>query len=223
MFLAVAAAQPPAVTFHSDANVSGAHITLSDVADLSRLPESVRARAAGLPLAAFGAGQSHLVVDARDLAVRAAMLMPDLGPIVAGTPEAPVTVRRTDSLATAGSAPCVRLTRQVQAGDFFTSSDFEPAACLSSGPVWRAARYDPHSRTVRTARALNAGDRIAAVPRSLVAEVTAGQKLYIKTRVGPVTVQRLVEAAQSSRPGQPLFVKADDGQVFSVPGPEATP
>ncbi|WP_443751365.1 hypothetical protein [Asticcacaulis solisilvae] len=110
---------------------------------------------------------------------------------------------------------CLRATRALAVGAVPGVSDFTAVACdgTKSAP---AVRYDAAMRAARMTRALQPGDVIAAIPASMMAGISPGQKLFVQVHVGPVVVQREVEALQPASPGQKLFVRAADGTVMSV-------
>jgi hypothetical protein len=223
ILLAAAGAQPE-ISFAPQAMAKGSHVVLADVADLSAIPAALRPAAAALPIAAFAQGQERLVVTRSQLAARVRALMPALAPWLSEPGDGTVVVSRiADAAVPAGAqARCVRLARRVEAGEYFGPSAYSAEPC---GPARRATsyRYDARTGAVRAARVLEPGELISAPPRSLSADVEPGQTLYLETRVGPVTLQRKVVALQPSRSGQALFVKAEDGSVFSAPAPGAAP
>ena len=60
---------------------------------------------------------------------------------------------------------------------------------------------------------------LAAVARAAEpgqADVVAGQPLTVRVEVGPVSVSREVQALQSGRIHQPLFVRTNDGDVLRI-------
>lgn len=77
----------------------------------------------------------------------------------------------------------------------------------------------PTLHQVAAARAIRDASKTGAA-RPLD-NVATGQRLYVTARSGPVAVERQVRALQSARPGQSVFVQAEDGTVFAVPAPEA--
>lgn len=117
------------------------------------------------------------------------------------------------------SQTCMRATRALAAGAVPTTRDFVPISCGDAKPI-AAVRYDPGLRAVRLFHALQPGDVVAAIPASLMAGVAPGETLYVQVHVGPVVVQRKVEALQPAHPGQKIFVRAADGTVMSVRYPE---
>jgi len=218
----VAAAAP--VAFQRDVAVRSPAVALGDLADLSRLPAALRGRAAALPIARVPA-QGRLVLTSQRLAERARALMPALGPWLApGTDDAVVVRLAAEAPAPAAkSAPpagCQRVAHPVAAGAIPTVDDLAPATC-EAGPAGEAFRYDPAAKAVRATRDLAPGETVAAVPRFAIAGVRPGQRLFLKTRVGPVVVEREVEALQPARPGGQLFVRSLDGAIFPARFAEA--
>ncbi len=110
---------------------------------------------------------------------------------------------------------CLRATRALAAGTVPAASDFAAAACGDTKPL-PAVRYDKGLRAARLMRALQPDEMIADLPAAMMAGVVPGQKLFVQVHVGPVVVQREVEALQPANPGQKLFVRAADGTVMSV-------
>jgi len=117
------------------------------------------------------------------------------------------------------SQTCMRATQARAAGAVPTTRDFVPVPCGDAKPA-AAVRYDPTLRAVRLVHALQPGDVVAAIPASMMAGVGPGETLYVQVHVGPVVVQRQVEALQPAHPGQKLFVRSADGTVMSVRYPE---
>jgi flagella basal body P-ring formation protein FlgA len=110
---------------------------------------------------------------------------------------------------------CMRPVRDIAAGTPLAARDFEHADCPAKAP--RAAfSYDARRGAARASRDIAAGEAVAALPAFALADVSPGQKLYVSVRVGPVVVEREVEALQSGRAGGRIFVKGSDGRVFSA-------
>jgi hypothetical protein len=95
------------------------------------------------------------------------------------------------------------------------SDEFSPAPC-GNNRVQGAFRYDRSSGASRLARDLAAGDVVERFPEYGADMVLPGQHLNLVVEIGNVRVERQVEALQSARPGERLFVKGDDGQILSV-------
>ncbi|MEO8113195.1 MAG: hypothetical protein ABI655_02360 [Phenylobacterium sp.] len=219
-----AAAAP--IAFEREVEITGRSVQLGDVADVSRLPAGLRGRAAALPVTEFRPGQERLVLGSRRLAERARALMPALSPWLPAAIDSPIVVRlaadRRAQAAPARSGACVRVTHAVAAGATPTKADFVPSSCEASLPPG-VFRYDPRARTLRATRDLEAGETLTAVPEFALAAVHPGQRLYVQAQVGPVFVEREVQAVQSARPGQHLFVRAEDGGLFTAAFSETVP
>lgn len=130
-------------------------------------------------------------------------------------------VRLGKPLASATYA-CIRALKPIEAGSFPRANDFVSASCEGSGGG-KAFRYDSRARAVRSIRDVRAGETVAALPETLFATVMPGQPLLTVVHVGPVRVERQVEALQPARPGQRLFVRTQDGEVFPIAYPSAQP
>lgn len=122
----------------------------------------------------------------------------------------------------APGAPCLRALRPLPAGEAPTAADFAPAAC-GPRPPRPAFVLDTRSRTARSARDLAEGEIVPALPSFAFAAVRPGQAVWIETRVGPVVVQRQVQAVQAARAGQRVFVKDAAGAVFAAELPGLSP
>jgi len=109
----------------------------------------------------------------------------------------------------------MRATHSLAAGQVPAAGDLVVAECGDSKPN-SVVRYDADLRAVRFTRPVQADEIIAAIPRDLMTVIIPGQKIYVSVRVGPVVVQREVEALQPANPGQSLFVRTVDGQVMSA-------
>jgi hypothetical protein len=106
-------------------------------------------------------------------------------------------------------------THALAAGAVPTAQDFVAVACGAVKPT-AALRYDAGLHAARLSRALQPGDLVAGIPSSMMDSIRPGETLYVQAHVGPVVVQRPVEALQPANPGQKLFVRAPDGTVMSV-------
>jgi hypothetical protein len=200
-----------------DIPVSQANVELGDVADLSRVPQALRKRARRLVIAVFPRGRRRMALSERRIAERASAEVPALAPWLADGGDRLISVTLADDAPTAApqAASCLELLHPLAFGAVAAQSDFQPAPCvqLSDGAP---LRYDRATRVMRATRDLGKGERLAA-PRGALAEVRPGQKLIVTARVGPVTVERDVVAVQPARSGDAVFVKANDGEIFSAP------
>jgi hypothetical protein len=122
----------------------------------------------------------------------------------------------------AQDARCLQARGLLAAGAIPLSEQFAPVECPAA-PARDAFHYDRASGITTLARPLGAGDIVPSYPEYGVAMVHPGEMLKLVVAVGPVRIERNVEAMQPARPGQRLFVKSADGQVLSVRYEEVRP
>ena len=115
----------------------------------------------------------------------------------------------------AGDTGCVRTVRAITAGSSPAPGDFAPAlACRRSAhPNFR---YDAVSGAAVATRDLAVGELLPSVAAAVQVVARKGQDLRLRERIGTVTVERGVTAAQAGRAGQRIFVRTADGAVFSA-------
>lgn len=212
------------VAFRPDAQVRSRDVRLGDVADLSNLPPELRARAAELPLLHLAAGAREIRVPQSLLTERARVQMPVLARYLPNSPTGEAAIR----LDTAREEPadrtiapgelCMMVLNPIAAGGAPRAKDLQSAPCGEIRPA-RAFSFDRTARVARAVRALRPGETVAAIPPSSLAAVRPGDAYVVTARSGPVVVQRDVVAVQAARPGQPMFVKGADGEVFAAPAP----
>jgi len=221
VLIAAAAAAAPApatgtsVVFADSALVDGQDVRLGEMADLSALPVELRARAAGVVVLRFAPGQWSVRTPVRRLAERARGQLPILAHWLPRDDARMVTVRRIFSpvAASAQTGPCMRLTAPLAAGASPRAADLEPAPC-GARVTPRAFYFD--RGFARASHNLEAGTTVAALPTSAVAGVRPGDAILLFARVGPVAIERRVTAVQAAGAGQPVFVRGEDGEVFSA-------
>ena len=219
----VAAPTDGSVTFIKRAVANTPAVRLADVADLSRLPAEIRARAEGLVLVRFAPGQTTLRISAARLVEWARAQLPILASYLPTAPVGVVTVN-LDRSAPVGPtlvSACMRVLKPIASGAAPRAGDLEPAPCGENRPR-RAFAYDRTTRVARAARALSPGETIAAIPASSLAGVRAGDAYVVTARVGPVRIERHVVAVRSAQAGGRMFVVGDDGEVFATPQPAGT-
>ncbi|WP_135212647.1 flagella basal body P-ring formation protein FlgA [Vitreimonas flagellata] len=125
-------------------------------------------------------------------------------------------------LADAAPASCLRVLSPLDADTILASHMVAPAACddvMAEAPIVR----DAASGFARTREALQSG---AIIPHTLVAPTARtrkGDRLTLVIGAGPVTITRPVEALQDASPGESLFVRDADGEIFSMPLGESAP
>lgn len=225
--VAACAALPPTpgrMAFATDVHISQRVVRLGDVADLSTVPVALRARAASLAIADLPVGRNRLTLSTRWSMERARVLMPALTPWLGGGDGSTITVRLVSgpSDRLADPTPCLVLKAALPSGAIAAARDFAPASC-ERNQAMTALRHDSATGLVRTGRDLQIGDHVAMVPSSELAAILPGERLYLSTQVGPVRIDRQVEAVQPAAQGQAVFVRGDAGPAFSVPAGGLTP
>jgi hypothetical protein len=124
----------------------------------------------------------------------------------------------------ANAAPpqCLRALAPIAAQSVPQRTDFEAAAC-PGGHAADPFRYEAARGVTLTARPIAIGEIVRPFPEFAAAMVRPGDKLELVSAAGGVRIERDVEAMQTARPGQRLFVKAADGQIISVRFEEVRP
>ena len=208
------------IVFRKAAAVSGPAIRLGDVSELAALPAPLRHRAKALVLARWPQGRAAVTIDQRDLANRARLMMPVLGYWLPSDVRGSIELRSVRPLAPsrlpAEQAGCFQVQAPVEAGAIVDIASFRRVTCGDAHPR-KAFRYDQAQRSVRASRMLGVGETVTALPDQLLANVIPGMPIYLTARVGPVTIERRLEALQSARPGQNLFARTVNGEIVSVP------
>jgi hypothetical protein len=226
-WLAALALGGATIVFEQEVHVTSPVVTLDDVADLSVLPDALRSRAREIEIAAFPRARDRLALSVRRLGERARAQLPALAAWLPQDDRTTVIVERTPTplQARAPQAParsCARLAATVEAGAAPLASDFAAAPC-DEPAVDHGLRYDTTARVLRATERLDAGALVEAPPLNLLAGVGSGEALSLAIRVGPVVIERDATVARPARPGERLFVRTSDSQVFAVPYPERAP
>lgn len=115
----------------------------------------------------------------------------------------------------AASARCLRAHTSIRAGAAAISADFSPSPCPRDAPM-PAFRHDAARGGSVVSRPLAEDEIVRAFPDYGVAMVQPGERLRVVLGIGAVRIGRDVEALQTARPGQRLFVRTSDGQILSV-------
>lgn len=113
----------------------------------------------------------------------------------------------------APDADCLRLVSAIPTGRVIRPEDAAPASCDGvAAPV----SFDRVSGVVRAGADLRPGDNLG---RLFIPDVVGdkGDEVTIYVAVGPVVITRQVEALEPAKSGERLFVRDQEGDVFSVP------
>ena len=114
-----------------------------------------------------------------------------------------------------GAPECYAAAHDIPAGTPLTAGDLVVVSC-KPGTQRAALRYDSAARSPIAVLALPAGTYLGRLMPLPDRQVAAGEPLTLRSTAGPVTIERRVVAMQPGRPGEKLFVRDADGQVFSV-------
>ena len=111
---------------------------------------------------------------------------------------------------------CLRVVQPIAAWSFPTAADLAPADCAGAAPD-AAFRYETRLRRQRAPCATSSpGELVTGISGVAIAAMRPGQAVNVVANIGPVRVERQVEAVQTGKPGGHLFVRAANGDVFSV-------
>jgi hypothetical protein len=219
--LAVGGADRP-IGLRPVVEVSGEAVTLADVVESGDLPPEIRARAPAVVLARLTPGAA-LQVSPRRLMARARAQIPALGRwTVSDGP--PVLLRRRLAAGRpdqGAQANCVRVLRPIAGGSFLEADALEPVAC-GKAPVLSATRFDRPTGLVRASQALREGEVIVAPPKAVLARYAPGQAFTLSAAVGPVRIERPVEAIRPAADGAAVAVRDSDGKIHVLTAKEET-
>jgi hypothetical protein len=119
-------------------------------------------------------------------------------------------------------ARCLTALVAMAEGSVPESSGFTPAPCPAAR-LSATFHRDNSSGVTRLSRAVAPGDIVPAYPEYGVDMIFPGQTLHLIVVSGATRVERQVEALQPARPGQRLFVRGSEGEIFSVRYRESIP
>jgi hypothetical protein len=197
-------------------------VRLADVADLSSLPDALRQRAAPLVLGRFRQGRAAQSISVSALFARARTLMPELSLWLPPEGKGRVSLQRDTSEQGDKMLPCFKAETALAAGVPVSARNFRADRCNAPLPA-SAFRYDRARQAVLTTRALLPGEPVRRFTDAQDASVNPGDQMILTVGIGPVRVQRQVEALQHARAGQKLFVKTQDGEIMAIPLSERLP
>ena len=110
---------------------------------------------------------------------------------------------------------CLRALSALVAGSVPQTANFTPIKCPPLRPA-AAFRYDRMQGSSRLSRSIAQDETVPLFPEFDLNVARPGQKLRMIILMGAVRIERQVEALQTARPGQKLFVQGSDGQVLSA-------
>lgn len=190
------------------------HIRLGDIVAVSRIAAGLSPLAASRVVATIPAGRTQVSLSRAALAGLVRRNVPGLR--AAALPgDGSVTFRSAAAKAEKAKGPCLSLAQPVAEGAALKAEDVTEVAC-GDGAAVAALRYDRRASAVRASAPLSAGTMLGRVALTSGPDVEAGAKLTLVSAIGPVRIERHVEALQAGRSGSRVFVRDADGQVLAV-------
>jgi hypothetical protein len=191
-------------------------VRLRDVVELDCAPADARETIGSLVIGALRAGSSQVALQHADIADLVRRRAPGLALEPAGDPERVVLLRAGEiPIDAARDTACFALSRGVQAGAALSADDLVPVSCANHPS--RALYYEATHGVVRAASDLAEGSYVGRLLVSEHAFPDAGDRLVLSVSVGPVQIDRQVEAVQPGPDGGKIFVRDEAGSVFPVP------
>lgn len=201
----------------SAVNLAGADVRLAEIASLDCIAHEHRKRIGDLSIATM-TGERALTRSALATLVRRrvpALANIDLG----GDADASIQLRPPRQAVAHQS--CYAARRPIELGAAISAEHLEQAACATRARTG-LVRYDRAAGVARATQPIIAGDHLGRMMASPPA-AEAGDELTLTVALGPVTIQRTVQAVQTSRGGA-VFVRDADGRVFPARlSPEPAP
>lgn len=109
---------------------------------------------------------------------------------------------------------CYSARSDLPAGTYIVRADVNQVDCSAARGDARL-RYDAAARAPYARDQVAAGSYLGALRLEADRPVARGTAMLLRTRVGPVTIERKVVAIQAGRGGKRLFVRAGDGAAFA--------
>lgn len=110
--------------------------------------------------------------------------------------------------------PCFAARIELSPGTYITRADAVEAECRA-GAVERRLGYDANAAAPVARATIPAGSYLGRLQIGSETPVAAGRALLLRTRVGPVIVERAVTSLHPGQPGQRVWVRTADGQLAS--------
>lgn len=118
-------------------------------------------------------------------------------------------------LATAmAGLPCMASRTPLAIGEPVQARALQPVDCTAARLP--ALRYDRRSGLVLAAEPIAAGVSLGRLRLDPRAAVARGETLFLRSTIGPATIERRVAVVQGGRSGERLFVRDAGGQVFAA-------
>lgn len=120
--------------------------------------------------------------------------------------------------------PCYTARTDLPAGTYLDRDAVTEAACKAEGGDRRLG-YDAGAGAAMVRGTIPAGTYLGRLRPDDRAPIASGKTMVLRTRIGPVTVERTVTSLQPGRHGKRLFVRTGDGKLLAsrladAPSPE---
>ena len=210
---------PARLVDNTDIRLGARKIVLSDVVDISSVPEKIRTDAADITIMAFSGNRDRVDIAADQLARLVRLRLPAVQP---GFAEGRVYVfhlPRNTLKASTGvqrNRTCLRLTKSVKMDAVIQKPDVKKGDCPLANGSSRRVYLDRSKNLVRAAENLSPGDFLDAVRLPGASFIDSGQRLTLSYREGPVTVERQVYSLQTAEAGNRIFVRTDNDDVIAA-------
>jgi len=121
-----------------------------------------------------------------------------------------------------GETACFSARTEIPVGHYVGRDEVNNVPCIANATEPRL-RYDAEAAAAVARASIPAGSYLGRLRLPESTPVAAGRSMLLRTRVGPVSIERTVTALQSGRVGERLFVRTDDGKLMaSRLSPEST-
>lgn len=181
--------------------------------EIVQLDPAHRQRLGSIVIARLPAGLRQAQLSRADLQMLARRAVPGL--TFAGITHGFVTIR-WDAPAEAKAKRCFEAIAPVAAGAFIAIGDAAAVPCDREGET-AALRHDRETGAAVAVQSVAPGDYLGEVRLGQRAVVRRGDKLTLKSRAGPVVVERPVVALQSGKPtDRRIFVETSEGEILAT-------
>jgi hypothetical protein len=188
-------------------------VRVSDVANLSGADSRGLRRLSRRPIARLPHDRESITLSRSTLADLLRRAVPSLRIL----PETTGAVRLRAPIAPpVVASSCLALSHAVPVGSPLSREDAVPVACDSSRRI-ASVRFDRSDTRIRAVSDLAKGSYLGRTFLPTERGVMAGDRLTLRSAVGPVSIERAVVALQAGRSGRRLFVRDQDGQTIAAP------
>lgn len=111
---------------------------------------------------------------------------------------------------------CFSARKPIAKGAVVSRSDLSRSTCEETPETARTVRFDRTDNVLRATREIDSGEPVGAfAPPDMTYD--RNEPLMLSVGIGPVRIERQVTALQPFTSGETVFVRDQDGQIFSLP------